>query len=287
MTGSAKKKALISLGLAMAFVMIIAASLPRLKLQPGMPFPILENNQVSAAPAATEPFVSMQANQFFGILLAIVLSGLFLYGFYKLVRGAKWKDITGFILRTLFISLIAAGILWLILLLPKSGNSAATAVPVPTAQPQITTPLGPVPPTLLWLVGIGLLVTGIVAGVWILTASSRRAMPIALVGIEAEKAFQALKSGVNLKDVIIKCYRQMSLVLEKERGIEREEFMTTGEFEKLSEAAGIPHDPLHQLTGLFEAVRYGDWQPNPIDEDKAIQCLEAIISFSREDRAKK
>ena len=102
-----------------------------------------------------------------------------------------------------------------------------------------------------------------------------------LVGLEAEKARQALKTGVHLKDVIIHCYIQMSLALKQEQGIERKDFMTTGEFEDLLENAGVPHEPIHQLTGLFDAVRYGNWQPNPVDEQKAIQCLEAIMLYSR------
>jgi hypothetical protein len=103
-----------------------------------------------------------------------------------------------------------------------------------------------------------------------------------MLGLEAEKARQALMTGLDLKDVIVKCYRQMSLALEKEQGIERKDSMTTREFESLLEAAGVPHDPIHQLTQLFEAVRYGNWQPNPMDEQKAIHCLEAIILYSRE-----
>jgi hypothetical protein len=36
------------------------------------------------------------------------------------------------------------------------------------------------------------------------------------------------------------------------------------------------------LTQLFEVVRYGHWQPNSIDEEKAIHCLEAIVLYTRE-----
>ncbi len=75
-------------------------------------------------------------------------------------------------------------------------------------------------------------------------------------------------------------------MLEKEQGIERKDFMTTGEFEVLLETAGAPHDPVHQLTQLFEAVRYGNWQPNPMDDQKAIQALEAIMLFSQEAKGK-
>jgi len=102
------------------------------------------------------------------------------------------------------------------------------------------------------------------------------------VGLEAEKAWQALITGLDLKDVIIKCYRQMSLALEQEQGIERKDFMTPREFENLLEAAGIPHEPIHQLTQLFEAVRYGNWQPNLVDEQKAIHCLQAIVLYSHD-----
>jgi hypothetical protein len=123
----------------------------------------------------------------------------------------------------------------------------------------------------------------VLVGVWIFT-SSRRARSIDLVGIEARKAWQALKTGSDLKDVIIKCYLQMSLALKREQGIERQDFMTTGEFEHLLEAAGIPHEPIHQLTRLFDAVRYGNWQPNTADEEQAIQCLQAIMLSSRETR---
>jgi hypothetical protein len=126
------------------------------------------------------------------------------------------------------------------------------------------------------------LVSSILLGIWIFFPSTRHETTIDMVGLEAENALQSLRTGQDLKNVIVKCYRQMSLALEKEQGIERKDSMTTREFENLLETAGVPHDPIHQLTQLFEAVRYGHWQPNPIDERKAIHCLEAIILFSRE-----
>jgi hypothetical protein len=76
----------------------------------------------------------------------------------------------------------------------------------------------------------------------------------------------------------------MSQALKKGRGIERDASMTTGEFEASLEAAGIPHEPIHQLTRLFDAVRYGNWQPGPAEKQKAIQCLEAIMIYSHNAR---
>jgi hypothetical protein len=72
--------------------------------------------------------------------------------------------------------------------------------------------------------------------------------------------------------------------MKKAQLIELKYFMTTGEFENLLKAAGVPHEPIHQLTRLFDAVRYGNWQPNTADEQKAIQCLESIMLYCRQAR---
>ena len=281
MTGSTKRKTLILLGLVMIITMVIAASLPQLQLQPGMPLPRLQGGNVVAPPVEEEPIEAIPVSKFVVIFFSLILAGSMLYVMYKLIRGADWKEIKAFIRMMVVISLVVSGVVFLIMLMPRSESFAEAEMPLPTPQPLPTSPLGPVPPSLLWLVGIGLLVASILMAMWILT-SSRQAKPIDLVGLEAEKAWQALKIGLDLKDVIIKCYRQMSMALEQEKGIERKDFMTTGEFEILLEDEGIPHDPIHQLTRLFDAVRYGNWQPNPLDEQNAIQCLEAIMMYSRE-----
>jgi hypothetical protein len=281
MTGSTKHNALILLGLVMIITVIIAASLPQLELQPGMPVPRLENSQVVLAPTEEEPLVAISINEFFKVLFVLALAGSILYVIYRMIRGVGWVNVRYFLQLIMVISMIAGSIIFLIMLLPKTQSALPMEMPVPTYTPLVTSPLGPVPAVLLWLVGIGLLVSSILLGIWIF-APSRRAKTIALVGLEAEKARQALMAGLDLKEVIVKCYQQMSLALEQEQGIAREDFMTTREFENLLEAAGLPHDPIHQLTQLFEAVRYGKWQPHLLDEQKAINCLEAIMFYSRE-----
>jgi hypothetical protein len=281
MTGSTKRKTLILLGVVMLITMMIAASLPQLELQPGMPFPRLQDGQVVAAPTEEAQPVSISVNTFVIVLIVLILAGAMLHSMFKLLRGADWKIVLDFLRSMLVISVIFSGLVFLLLIFPRSNSYTPLEMPAPTSEPVVTSPLGSAPPFLLWLVGIGLVVISALVGAWIFT-SSRQAKPIDLVGLEAEKAWQALKTGLDLKDVIIKCYLQMSLALKQEQGIERKDFMTTGEFEKLLEATGIPHEPIHQLTRLFDAVRYGNWQPNTVDEQKAIQCLEAIMVYSRE-----
>jgi hypothetical protein len=76
----------------------------------------------------------------------------------------------------------------------------------------------------------------------------------------------------------------MSLALQKEQGIELAATMTARDFERLLEARGVPAAPVHQLTRLFEAARYGRWLPEPSDEQAAFDCLSAIVLYSRERR---
>jgi hypothetical protein len=282
MTGNTKRKALILFGLVMIFTAIIAASLPQLELQPGMPLPRLENNQVVIVPTEEKPLVVASVNEFVKALFILFVAGAMLYVTYKLLRGANWKDLATLTRPLVAIGLIMGVFLFVIMLIPNSVDSVPVELPIPTPAPLVTAPLGPVPASLFWLVGIGLLVICGLVAVWMFAPASSRATTIDLVGLEAEKAWQALKTGLDLKDVIIKCYRQMSLALEMEQGLARKDSMTTGEFENLLAAAGVPHAPIHQLTQLFEAVRYGNWRPNPADEQKAIHCLEAIMAYSRE-----
>ena len=285
MTRHTKRKTFLLLGVVTLITMMIAANLPQLEFQPGMPLPRLEQGQVVAAPAVEEQqFVSISAPTFIVVLIALILTVATLYSMVQLFRGADWKFVLGVLRPLLIVSGVIGCLVFLIMLFPRSDSYIPEGFTVPTPGPVITTsPLESTPPSLLWLVGIGLFVITVLVLVWIFTPS-HPASPLDLVGQEAEKARQALKSGVHLKDVIIHCYVQMSLALKQEQGIERKDFMTTGEFENLLEMAGVPHEPVHQLTRLFDAVRYGNWQPNPVDEQKAIQCLEAIMVYSRDAR---
>ena len=284
MTGQTKRKTFILLGVVILITMMIAANLPQLEFQPGMPLPRLEHGQVVAAPTGEDQqLVSISAPTFIVVFIALILTVATLYSLVQLFRGADWKLVSAVLRPLLIVSGVIGCLVFLLILFPRSESYTPVGFPVSTPGSMVTSPLESTPPSLLWLVGIGLFVISVLVLVWIFTPS-HPASPIDLVGLEAEKARQALKSGVYLKDVIIKCYIQMSLALKQEQGIERKDFMTTGEFENLLETAGVPHQPVHQLTRLFDAVRYGNWQPNAVDEQKAIQCLEAIMLYSRDAR---
>jgi hypothetical protein len=282
MTGSTKRKTVLLLGLVILLTMLIATSLPQLEFQPGLPLPRLEEGQLVAVPVEAAPFVSISVPKFILVLIALLLTGTALVVAVQLLRGVDWKLILSVLRYVLIISMVIGCLVFLIILFPESDidTSAVIPLPTPTPQPVATSPLGTAPPFLLWLVGMGLLGLTVLVAVGMFTPS-RQARSLELLGLEAERSRQALVNGVDLKDVIVSCYRQMSLAMKQEKGIEREDFMTTGEFETVLESAGIPHEPVHQLTQLFEAVRYGHWQAGAGDEKQALQCLEAIMVHSR------
>ena len=111
--------------------------------------------------------------------------------------------------------------------------------------------------------------------------AARRSVPRSWES-EAAYARQALLDGQDLREVIIRCYVRMGRALQEEQQIERESFMTTGEFEVLLAARGVPPDPVRQLTRLFDAVRYGRREPAAGEEQRALQCLDAILAYCRQ-----
>jgi hypothetical protein len=86
---------------------------------------------------------------------------------------------------------------------------------------------------------------------------------------------------VEFDDVIIRCYVEMSQALRTERGIKRKEAVTTQEFEKELLAKGFPTHPVHQLTQLFEQVRYGHQQLGEDAKKRAIESLREIIAYCK------
>ena len=281
MSEHVKRKALLFLLFALIATILIGSGLSQLNLQPGMPMPIFANGQVVAPPTEAVQLIYVQIGDFFKVIFAILLVGFLIYLVYFAIKGVPWKELLSNLATFCLVAFMVFGILFLaILLLPKTQAKVIPEV-LPTPAPILYAPLGPVPPFLLWILGGVLVIIAVVLGVGLARMKSGNPQT-SLLEIEVENARQAILTGLDLRDVILQCYQRMSLALQQEQQIERETYMTTNEFEVLLEARGVPHEPIHQLTRLFEAVRYGRWQPNPSDEQKALQSLEAILLYSRE-----
>jgi hypothetical protein len=126
-------------------------------------------------------------------------------------------------------------------------------------------------------VALTLILGGIVYFVW--RRSRREAVePLRAMEREAQAAIDAIEAGGDLRDVIIRCYLQMIEALNVYRNIQRDRDMTPHEFELYLERRGLPRGPVHDLTELFERVRYGSRNPGRQDERKALNSLSAIVS---------
>lgn len=97
-----------------------------------------------------------------------------------------------------------------------------------------------------------------------------------LLKVEVENAISDIESGVNLHNVIVRCYAEMSKILDEQRGIQRPQAMTAREFEHKLQSIGLPYEAIRRLTRLFEEVRYSHKKPSTEAEKEAILCLRAI-----------
>jgi hypothetical protein len=154
------------------------------------------------------------------------------------------------------------------------------------APPEFTPPPDWV--TTLAIVIIALVAAAILAGtIYIVWKRSRERTyePIHRVEKEARAALDAIETGGDLREAIIRCYVQMIEALKEYRGIYRDRDMTAHEFELFLTKRGLPREPIHQLTQLFEQVRYGAQAPGRREENQAISSLSAIISACQKTRS--
>jgi hypothetical protein len=286
MTEDTKRRVLLLFALVLLATALVAASLPQLELKPGIPPPPVEKGSFAAAQPGDENLALFKVNTFFLTVLAIAAAALLAVMIIRALRGFSWKQLLKTLFQYLFTLLIIFAILAAVIyLLPTGPAPDLPPIPPPPPPEIITAPLGATPPILLWIVGIILALSAAAFAAWFYLSSRRKPSGEDIFLFEAEKARRDLLSGGDLKEIIVRCYQQMSQVLQEERGIEREVYMTTGEFERLLTEKGYPPVPVHQLTRLFEAVRYGRSQPGPQDEQTAVASLDAIIRFSRQEGA--
>lgn len=175
---------------------------------------------------------------------------------------------------------------------------APTAVPVATAPPEIipedplepelppAEPLPLVPPwisTLITITFLLLLVGGTALVIWFFwPREPLSAFPMRELSQDAEDALSDLRSGVNLRNVILRCYVEMGRTVDEWRGVQRTQDMTPREFESSLTAIGLPQKPVADLTRLFETVRYGTNAPSKEEEETAESSLTAIIQACQE-----
>jgi hypothetical protein len=99
----------------------------------------------------------------------------------------------------------------------------------------------------------------------------------------AQSALRRIDAGQNLRDVVLRCYFEMTQAVAEKRHLIRPENATPHEFIQNLERIGLPPEQVRRLTDLFEMVRYGHKVPGAPDRAEAVACLNAIVeSLGRE-----
>jgi hypothetical protein len=277
-----KRRALLALAIALALIFVLSIGITGLSLAPG---------EVFAMPALIQS--SAGGGLSGGDTLLVILRVLLAIAFVAFPITLAWSILTKEGRRRLLANLVLIALLWLGLsFVQQAAQEAATgAAPAnagTTAPPtQELLPVMPFPEFTAnppdWTViavtlAIALLLVGLVAGGAWLIWQRRQRRPLQRLGEQAQAAIEALQTGGDLRSIVIRCYHDMSEVLQQERNIQRSAAMTPSEFEGALHGKGVPHEAVHQLTRLFEDVRYGAKPTGAREERLAIDSLSAIVA---------
>lgn len=283
MADPTRYKILAFLGITLFAALILSAGLGSLTFKPGEPF--VGGEATSQAPEQMViPKVSANGGQILPFIqgaAAFLFIVLLFFLMINLISAVGYKQI----LKSAVALAISLAILVILPRIHVPELRPIEVEPVPTAEAPIfeypTTPLGDPPDSLIWFVVI---VIGAAAVGFVLWLALRRSKPGQVNRFlqEAEEAMSALQNGVDLRNVIVRCYVQMCQALQEERGIERGITVTPHEFIELLAARGIPEGSVRILTGLFERVRYGSQVMSAQDEQDAVESLSAIVAACRE-----
>lgn len=106
---------------------------------------------------------------------------------------------------------------------------------------------------------------------------SRRLSTLQDLALQAQIAAEQIEHGVDLQDIVIRCYREMKLIVSRVTGVKDSAAITPREFTSLLYNAGIEDEHIVKLTALFEEVRYGGKESSVRRRD-ALACLNALAS---------
>jgi hypothetical protein len=278
--------------LAIGAILLLSMSLTGLDFEPGKPLPFAwENFQPPQGspdlPGGETVFNIFRAIYFIAwllfplLVLYIILSPQARKTFLK-----QLLRILPFILFLLMLGRIIQSLNLNNQLLSETGSGGGfppAAYPLPGEEFIPSTP-----PWAVWTVSLilSLLIITVIGLILFFLWKKRTQKPdlrerIGMLGDEAQTALDAIESGVDLRNVVIRCYYEMSQIVSNTRGIQRGLDITPMEFEKRLEEKGFPREPLRQLTTLFEEVRYGSKEPGKLEEQRAVTSLTTIVDFCK------
>lgn len=287
MVRKARARRLLILALAgalVAAVLLLAPSLSRLQFEGAKRPPSLPGE---SAPPESGPAPALDLDLLWRVLAWTVLvllpfSIIALFIWPEELKLVLIRVVTvTLILVALFFSIRALKSLLERLALP--GEGPAPGEPVGGAEPvgveelqlgEVRAPRWAVFPFLLaGLAALALL------GWWVkrfLSAKREGEGPLAELAALAGAAAGELEAGRSLRDVVLRCYREMSRLLSEREKVPFTQAMTAREFEARLYAIGVRYEHIARLSRLFESVRYGGRTSGPKEVAEAIACLQAI-----------
>jgi hypothetical protein len=282
---------LISLGVAVAAILALAASLSQVEFSPGEPFAFGTGMPVRQPPMGMSPELPPAVRLFLRVLLLLTLTLIPFSIFYLIISPSARKRF----LQNLVVFGVLLAFIYLLREQMKPGERTEDVLANFGRMPEGEVGAGRPPAEFSaaapqWLVLLvsfilAALVVAIIIGViWAIVRSRRRPapeLPLIELAQQAEEARETIEAGGDLRDTVIRCYMEMNRVVRDARGLQRERAMTPREFEDRLEHAGLPGDQVRDLTRLFEEVRYGAKELGPWEGRRAVACLTAIAEASR------
>lgn len=287
---------MVSVVVAVIALLLLAASLETVEMDPGQPiqFRQLEPDLVDEGVSDSSMQTILAILRGMMVVFWVLLPG---YIIYLIVSPTARKRL----LRDLMAMLPILLLLYIFMQADKSqgtmmenfqapgdatelGNMQGEGVTVPEFNAEPSDML-----VLITSIVIALFVTLILVAIVYSIYKSRRNermkdQPLQKVELEAQAAIDAIEAGGDFRSVIMRCYYEMSKAVSEHRSLMRSQDMTPHEFEVLLEGHGMPREPVHQLTQLFEQVRYGALNPGRPEERVAVSSLSAIIAACRRSR---
>lgn len=267
---------------AVVIILVLAMGLEQLELLPGH---ILKPEQVPAVMGGTVPAGSDLFSLIVRGIIALLIAFIPVFIIYSIFSKEGRKRLAALVISVLLI----LGFQELIRILTQSSTNqplqkfdfglATPTLELAASEGAFT----PNPPDwLAFFISAGvalfviLLVFGILWGIW---RRNRKIpeLPSEAIAKQARLAFEAIQAGEDLRETILKCYREMSRVAREGAKVKREEGTTPHEFINLLVNGGFPAEAVRQLTSLFESVRYGREYPGKEQETQALKCLNAIV----------
>jgi hypothetical protein len=286
------------LGVSVVALLLLAMSLSRLTMDPGVPFAQIWQFLIDqfrregivgptlGSQPASEGLIRVMRTLFLVVLLmfpiAIIMT-MIDRELRKRVLGALLRMIIIFALLGLFIERQSELTRELEGAIP--GNALEGEMDDATSFTDEQFSASRVPPWIVWSLSllVGLVIAAIVVAAINRVRRSRGGSgePWIELANQAQAAIEEIRLGNDLRGSILRCYIEMIRIVGDSRGIRRASTMTAREFEEALIRAKLPADPVDRLTRLFERARYGVGDSTSQEESDAIASLQAIADACR------